>query len=345
MGDSLGILVGAGSVGKRHAAVMAARYRQIVVIDVSSSAREWASTELAGNVTACPSLSEVRDVLTQFGSNTTAVIANWGPSHFATFKDLVKLGVRRIFCEKPLAVSLKQIDEIRRMCKSEKIALTAGLHLRYRGITEFVRRMTLTELGGLPTTMVVDGGARCLATNGSHWLDLAIHIFGCEPIAVLSSMNSAPINPRSKQLAYWGGTATWQFENDQRLTITYDNQSSVHEEIRLYAPTGVIEINSDFAVRAFQRNLDEVRADPRVVRVGQVRRDAPIAEYVPDLESVLSQQLDEIDGVRPIQYGSEQVLTSAAALVSAFESHRWGERVVLPPTADLIDRSIEWNIS
>jgi hypothetical protein len=55
--------------------------------------------------------------------------------------------------------------------------------------------------------------------------------------------------------------------------------------------------------------------------------------------------LDEIDGVRPIQYGSEQVLTSAAALVSAFESHRWGERVVLPPTADVIDRSIEWNIS
>jgi predicted dehydrogenase len=345
MSSQLGILIGAGSVGKRHARVLEKRYQRLVVIDVNPSACEWANKELACEVTTAKSLSHVVDVVKERASQATAVIANWGPQHFATFEELVGLGVRRIFCEKPLAVSLKQIEDIRRLCDVHHVALTAGLHLRYRGISEFIRDVSERQLGGLPTSMVVEGGARCIATNGSHWLDLAIQIFGCNPAAASASLNSAPINPRSQDLEYWGGSATWRFVGGQQLTIAYDNASSVHEQIRLYSPTGIVEIDGDFVVRAFQRNLDEVRADPRVIRVGQVERSKPIAEFVPNMDEVLSQQLDEIEDVSPARYGSEQVLTSAMALVAAFESHRRGCRLDLPPTDEIIDQSVAWNIS
>lgn len=345
MSSQLGILIGVGSVGRRHARVLEKRYQRLVVIDVNPSACEWATKELTCEVTTAKSLSHVVDVVKEQASQATAVIANWGPQHFATFEELVGLGVRRIFCEKPLAVSLKQIEDIRRLCDVHHVALTAGLHLRYRGISEFIRDVSERQLGGLPSSMVVEGGARCIATNGSHWLDLAIQIFGCNPAVASASLNSAPINPRSQHLEYWGGSATWRFVGGQQLTIAYDNASSVHEQIRLYSPTGIVEIDGDFVVRAFQRNLDEVRADPRVIRVGQVERDKPIAEFVPNMDEVLSQQLDEIEDVSPARYGSEQVLTSAMALVAAFESHRRGCRLDLPPTDEIIDQSVAWNIS
>ena len=341
----LGILVGAGSIGKRHARVLANRYQHLVVVDVDSNAREWATKELACEVTTAESLLQVAGVVEQHSSQSTAVIANWGPQHFTTFEELVALGVRRVFCEKPLAVSLTQIESIRRSCEVNSVALTVGLHLRYRGIAEFIRNVSERQLDGLPTTMVVDGGARCIATNGSHWLDLASQIFRSNPVTVSASLNSATINPRSQDLEYWGGSATWGFGGGQQLTIVYDNVSSVQEQIRLFSPTGIVEIDGDFVVRAFQRNLDEVRADPRVIRVGQVERNRPIAEFVPNMDEVLSQQLDEIEGVSPVRYGSEQVLTSATALVMAFESHRLGLRLNFPPTRDIIEQSVEWNIS
>lgn len=345
MSSQLGILIGVGSVGRRHARVLEKRYQRLVVIDVNPSACEWATKELACEVTTAKSLSHVVDVVKERASQATAVIANWGPQHFTVFEELVGLGVRRIFCEKPLAVSLKQIEDIRRLCDVHHVALTAGLHLRYRGISEFIRDVSERQLGGLPTSMVVDGGARCIATTGSHWLDLAIQVFANDPVTVSATLNSATINPRSQELEYWGGSATWRFAGGQQLTITYDNSSSVHERTCCYSPTGILEIDPNLTVRAFQRNLDEVRADPRVIRVGQVERDKPIAEFVPNMNEVLSQQLDEIEGNSPTRYGSEQVLTSAMALVAAFESHRWGRRLDLPPTNEIIDQSVAWNIS
>jgi predicted dehydrogenase len=343
--SQLGILIGAGSVGKRHAKVLEKRYQRLIVVDVNSSAREWANSELSCEVVTAESLSSVSEAVKHQATHSTAVIANWGPAHFATFEELVSLGVRRIFCEKPLAVSLKQIEGIRRSCEVHNVALTAGLHLRYRGIAEFIRNVAEQQLGGLPTSMVVDGGARCIATTGSHWLDLAISIFGDPPSAVVGTLRSAEINPRAKSLKYWDGTACWEFGGGQRLSVTYDNASSVHERVCLYSPNGVIEIASDLTVRAFQRNLDEVRADPRVIRVGQVERERPVAELVPSMDEVLSQQLDEIEGISPVRYGVAQVLTSATALVTAFESHRLGRRLNLPATREVIDQSVEWNIS
>jgi predicted dehydrogenase len=343
--SQLGILIGAGSVGKRHAKVLEKRYQRLIVVDVNSSAREWANSELSCEVVTAESLSSVSEAVKHQATHSTAVIANWGPAHFATFEELVSLGVRRIFCEKPLAVSLKQIEGIRRSCEVHNVALTAGLHLRYRGIAEFIRNVAEQQLGGLPTSMVVDGGARCIATTGSHWLDLALSIFGDPPSAVVGTLRSAEINPRAKSLKYWDGTACWEFGGGQRLSVTYDNASSVHERVCLYSPNGVIEIASDLTVRAFQRNLDEVRADPRVIRVGQVERERPVAELVPSMDEVLSQQLDEIEGISPVRYGVAQVLTSATALVTAFESHRLGRRLNLPATREVIDQSVEWNIS
>lgn len=345
MSSSVGLLIGVGSVGRRHAAVMAKRYSHLVVIDLNPEAKEWASRELRSQVTLASSLLEVAEFVSMHSTDVTAVIASWGPHHYPAIKQLVELGVKRMFCEKPLGTSLRELQGIQKLCTDNRVALTAGLHLRYRGITEFINQVSVEHLGGIPSSMMVHGGARCIATNGSHWLDLAIAMFGVAPHSTSAVVSGDKINPRSSSLEYWQGSATWSFSGERRLTISYDNSSSVEETVSIYAPTGLLEIDSDFRVLAFTRNEAEVAADPRMTRVGGVNREFPVAEFTPDFNEVLSVQLDELEGLRPATYGLDAAIESAVSLVAAFESSRLKMHLSLPPTQDVINKSVEWNIS
>jgi len=344
-GTTLGLLIGAGSVGRRHAAVMAQRYQQLAVIDVNDDALAWARSQFSNVTMTAKSLDELAGLIGERADQTTALIATWGPSHYEVFVRLVDLGVRQIFCEKPVAVSLQQLSHMRKLCADHEIRFTAGLHLRYRGIAEFVHGSSQEHLGGLPTMFVVDGGARCIATTGSHWLDLAMAVFGSNPIGVVAVLRDHPINPRSNQLRYWEGSATWEFSEGQRITISYDNASSVHERARFYARNGVIEIDPELTCRVFARDLAEIHADSRVIRVGDVDVSTPLETFTPILESVLSVQLDEIEGRKPQSYASSTAFDSATALVAAFEASRLGRRLTLPIEESVIAAGVEWNIS
>lgn len=341
---STALLVGAGSVGKRHAAVLANRYKRVIVIDSNTDAFSWAARELSCETVCARSLEELDDTVRASAEDVTAVIATWGPSHFEIFEQLVAMGVRRVFCEKPLATSLQQIRAMRRTSSEASVSLTAGLHLRYRGIIEFIASVSRELLGGKPTSFVVDGGARCVATNGTHWLDLAIGLFGSQPRSVIADLNSASVNPRSTNLLYWGGTSSWEFPNGERLTINYDNTSSVHERIRVYAANGVVDIDPSFNVRAFRRDLAEVAADSRVARVGEVL-PIPVGEHLTQFNEVLSRQLDELEGLATPLYTADHAFATAEALLLAFEASKHGRRLACPATDDVIDACTEWNVS
>jgi len=345
MSPKIGLIIGVGSIGRRHAEVMSRRYSRLFVVDFNSKARQWASEQFQTQVMCAASLDEIADLVRVEASDVTAVIATWGPTHFSSYTQLVDLGVKRVFCEKPLATSLRQLRVMRDLCRQHEVALTAGLHFRYRGMAEFIRRVAGEHLGGVPSTFVVDGGARCIATTGSHWLDLAIVVFGATPSAVVASLSSDSVNPRSPELRYWDGTASWEFPGGQRVTLTFDNSSSVHEQARFYSPTGVLEIDPSLAIRAYGRDRAELAADDRVTRVGEVMRNQSIAEFIPDTNSVLSLQLDELEGLRAPSYAVDAVVDSATALVAAFESSRLERRLVLPPSSEITENSLEWNIS
>ena len=82
------------------------------------------------------------------------------------------------------------------------------------------------KLGGLPTLMCVNGGAMGIVTNGIHYLDLAISIFQSHPKYVISDLRNMKINPRSKALDFWEGSATWGFKNNKQLSINTSNFSN-----------------------------------------------------------------------------------------------------------------------
>jgi len=307
---TIGILVGAGSIGKRHAKKLIELYEQVIVVDPSPSLSNWVETELRSQDLYFSDLGAALANIGSSANKTTAVIANLGPDHFSTFNQLADSGVRRILCEKPMAVSVKQIDAMVAKIATDNIHFTVGLQRRYSDICSTLRSMGEEHLGGKPVAVVGHGGAQCLITTGMHWIDLCIDLFEDNPEAVSAIAMPQKINPRSPLLEMWSGTAAWTFPNHRHLTLTYSNLSSVEGELVIYCPTGRFEIDPNGVITMHQRKSSEVLADNRITRVGEAFSSGVI-EVKPQEVHPTIQMLDEID------IGAELTYTAAAAAISA----------------------------
>ena len=83
------------------------------------------------------------------------------------------------------------------------------------------------EITGDPIAINVFGGAKCIATNGIHYIALANKLFSHRPEKVMAHLNSDPINPRNGKLKFYDGNATWFYPNNKQLNINFSNISHV----------------------------------------------------------------------------------------------------------------------
>ena len=77
----IGLLVGAGSVGKHHARVMSRRYQQLIVVDPSSTVEAWMKENLKSGDVYYNNLDSAISAIGDHAGNVTAVIANLAPDH------------------------------------------------------------------------------------------------------------------------------------------------------------------------------------------------------------------------------------------------------------------------
>ena len=85
----------------------------------------------------------------------------------------------------------------------------------------------------------VTGGAKCIATNGIHYLDLANSLFSSNPIQVISNLYNSEINPRRKDFLFLGGTASWEYSDSRYLNINFSNQSRISPSMEMIFEFGV----------------------------------------------------------------------------------------------------------
>ena len=345
MSKRIGLIVGVGSVGRRHAVVMAERYERLFVVDAQSTALEWCHQHLQTEIRSFDNVEALLPEITSHTSEITAVIAAWGPHQFPMISSLVEAGVRNIFCEKPVAVSLGQVVALREMIRSNRISLTTGLHFRYRNIAETIRAFADKYLGGPPSMCVVAGGARCVATNGIHWLDLASCTFGCEPISVTASLQRHEINPRTPSVGFWQGVGVWGYPEERVLSVNYSNHSSVDDVVTWFCPRGTIRVTPSLEIVMEVRDSNEVEKDPRMTRVGVTKPLSPTNAANIVQGSVLAQQLDDIESRKPTPFAEISPLSTVEALLGAFESSHRQRTLSLPVSNDVLQSSIEWEIS
>ena len=141
--------------------------------------------------------------------------------HFPIAKEALQAG-KHVICEKPLATSVAQAQELVRIAAKNKRRNCTFHNLRFYPLVQHMRRMV--EDGDIGEILVVqgtysqdwllydtdwnwrldskfNGPSRCLADIGSHWCDMAEHVTGqritsvCADLATFHKTRKQPKGP------------------------------------------------------------------------------------------------------------------------------------------------------
>jgi hypothetical protein len=339
-----GLLIGVGSVGKHHAKIMAKRYEKLFLVDPAPEINDWAKENIQCEYNLFSTISEAIGAISSAPSSVTAVISHLAPDHFDAFTKLTDAGVRHVVCEKPISDSLVAGMAMVDRADQENIRLTVGFPRRFLKTANTINSVSISELGGPPSSLVVHGGAKCLVTFGAHFVDLALDIFGSPPLRVAGFGNSQPINPRREDLGYWEGSLSWEFPGNRYLTMSFTNQSSVQAIGILYAPYGTMNLYPDGMVTMAKRNMEEIAKDPRVTRVG-VCVDAPVQVIPAFAPSELSAILDEVESNSEISYSSKHIMESLEASIGGLIAAKTKQVVEFPISHDHPMYQKSWNVT
>jgi len=344
--ESLGLIIGCGSVGKKHASLMSNRYKEIIIVDPNASVEEWAKANIHCNFDFFASLNDLDLELLSTKFNITAVIATWGPLHYENFMQLADAGVRKIVCEKPLADSVERAAEIYRVSKELKIRLVVGIPRRHNIFAGHIQKLLHKYCGGEAQLISVTGGAQCMATTGIHWLDLAIQVFEHFPLSVDAKISDSKINPRDKTLGFWEGTSAWEFPNEKRFVMSFTNSSRVGSKVDFYAKSGVLtlEPSGEISIKRIELTKEEVE-------LPVTRTKAPLNYPLQEDDSFdysvnpFAVQLEVADGEQELFYPLGDAVRVLDALIGAFESSMTSKTQLLPLVENSDAFKRRWQIS
>ncbi len=242
--NSTCLIVGLGSIGKTHLTHLLKFAGKIVVVDPNPQTLDYIQAiELPIPIEYHSSIGLVsRDDLIEF-----AVISNWGPDHFSLIQKATKLGVRRFLIEKPLVSKLHDLEELKKANLTGELKIITNMTISQGPLVSRVLNLQLNKKLGQVQTILVSGGAKCLVTNGIHYIGLASKIFQNHPVSVVSLIQNHPINPRSVDFMFAEGNSNWNYGKGKNLSISFSNNSHVQLSISIICKYGKIIIEEDLA--------------------------------------------------------------------------------------------------
>lgn len=235
------LLIGYGSIGKRHLQQLEKRCERVFVIDpfqpdpvqINQKTRFFRSfIDFREAATSASNSSAIPDV---------AVIANWGPDHYASVAELQTFGIRKFLVEKPLASRYSDLEKLEYKIGNNEIQVWSNFHLRFDKTTNFLSDFVAENNLPAPSLMSVSGGAKCLATTGIHWIDYFLLFSQESKFDVQSRIKIEKINPRNKDLSFLEGFINLASKNTS-LNLTFSNQSYSDASVDLYWKTFKIQI-------------------------------------------------------------------------------------------------------
>jgi predicted dehydrogenase len=258
-------VVGLGRMGMRHVEVLQGLGMTIVGIADQNAEAVAAARDIIGTDT----LQGFADGIEMLGATRpeAVVIATTAPAHFPLVKAAVEAGARYILCEKPIAISLAEAEEMVALCNDAGVMLSINHQMRFMdNFTEAKRLAESEELGGL-VSMVVAGSNFGLAMNGSHYFEAFRWITGA-PVTHVSGWLEPEIlpNPRGPQFEDRSG----------RVLARNAAGQTLYMDVSSKAGWGVCVT---YICRYGQIFIDELLGEMRVVAREAEYRDLPTARY------------------------------------------------------------------
>ena len=262
-----GIIIGYGSIGKRHAKIMNEIVPKIIIIDNSKEKRENAKSDYP-NAMVYERIKDIKNWGEVTLGQAYSVISTLGPSHHKIFNLLADNGIKKILCEKPMASSVNNAYQMHLRAKADGISLVLNHYIRYSNLVDSLNEFSRSNSLGDPVSIVTGGGASCIVTNGIHWIDFAMQLFRASPNKVFSTSSEDKINPRSEDLGFYGGNAIWSFPDGREAVISMTNLSSIAARCKIFYRNAIVEFYDDLSVTIMHRDMDSIKRYPAITRTG-----------------------------------------------------------------------------
>ena len=198
-------VLGTGFMGRVHLEAL----RRTENVDVAAIAgRNAAAAEKLGSALAVPHTSP--DAVLRDPTIEAVHICTPNAQHFPMAKEALLAG-KHVLCEKPLAVSVAEAQELAALAAQRELRNCVCHNLRYYPMVQQMRQMRID--GDLGEILVVQGTysqdwllystdwnwrvdskaggpSRCMADIGSHWFDMAEHLTGLRVSALCADLNT-----------------------------------------------------------------------------------------------------------------------------------------------------------
>ncbi|HEV2486787.1 MAG TPA: inositol 2-dehydrogenase [Terracidiphilus sp.] len=173
-------IIGAGRIGRVHAETLAFRLPEAQIVAITDVNRDAAQT-LAARC-GIPKVAESSAAILADPSIDAVLICSSTDTHADLIVEAAKAG-KHIFCEKPIAHSLVQIDRSLAAVKAAGVQLQIGFNRRFDANFARVRQAVVSGEIGKPSLMHIisrDPGPPPLGyirVSGGMFMDMTIHDF------------------------------------------------------------------------------------------------------------------------------------------------------------------------
>lgn|GEM_PF-99369 len=303
-------VVGAG----RFAATHVSSYQQtglarvVAVCDISPVA-------LARAATLWPTAATYRDYrhMLQRVKPDVVSVCTWPQSHADVVVAAADAGVKAILCEKPLALTMHEIDRMAASCQQRGVKLASGHQYRFH--PNFVAAADAIRDGAIGDVRAVKGWvAGTLADNGPHLMDAVRFLLGdLSPVRVNCSCHRQGGRTYQGYPAEDGARGEVVFQNSLLFQFMTGDQAPSFFGITVEGERGCVEVT------------------PTSLKFAGTTVSAPSSSGPECRQRQFGAFLQWVRGRAP-EYASgfEEGARAAEMVLAAYESARTGKPVDLP---------------
>lgn len=210
-------VIGAGRMGLRHVQVV--RSLGLDLVGLCDARPEALQQALQGGVEAALHFSDARAML-EARKPDCVVVSTTCPSHAALTCLAAESGASHVLCEKPMASSLAECDQMLEACAQSGTKLAINHQMRFMEQYTLAREIVRSEeFGGLGSVTVIAGNFG-IAMNGSHYFEMFRYLTD-EPAAEAAAWFSPNrvANPRGPEFEDRAGSIRLETASGRRFYL------------------------------------------------------------------------------------------------------------------------------
>jgi myo-inositol 2-dehydrogenase/D-chiro-inositol 1-dehydrogenase len=266
-------LIGAGRIGQVHASTIVTHVPQAQIVAVADVV-EVAAKNVAEKYRIPNATTDYTQLLND-SSIDAILICSPTDRHAKQIIECAQAG-KHIFCEKPIAMTLPEIDRALEAVKKARVKLQIGFNRRFDSNFRRVRHAIVNGEIGEPHMLHIISRdpapppLEYIKNSGGIFLDMAIHDFdmaryliGDEVVSVYVQAD-VKVDPRIGEAGDVDTAVTMlRFKNGVIGTIDNSRKAvyGYDQRVEVFGSGGAINIGNNFSNSAIVSNADSVRRD------------------------------------------------------------------------------------